>query len=269
MLNLHSILKTTGLLGSFISLPLFPNLKNRKVGIFMYHSISDHQWKHSVSPYEFRKQMNYLKKNFEIISLFDAYEYILEKRIINKQSIVVTFDDVYKDTIKNAVPVLKDLNIKATFFLTTNLSKLDALKQLDRPSTEDLRELSSSDLFSIESHGHNHLNMTSLSPLDSEREIIESIFVIDSIVNKKPSFFAYPFGYRNENIINILKKYFSGACGIGEGHVGSGANIFALKRIQVDKTMSFIQFKLRTTLALDVNRIIVDFVRNIWKKITK
>jgi len=75
--------------------------------ILLYHSVNDKT--------RFLKQMLYLKKNFYFVLVKD-----LEKEIKDKPRenlISLTFDDVDESIYKNALPILQDLGLKATFFI--------------------------------------------------------------------------------------------------------------------------------------------------------
>lgn len=96
----------------------------RGIRILAYHRVDDdifyHQIGLAVSSSNFEKQMFYLKKYYNIISLKDAL-YILKNGLeIPPRAIVITFDDGYKDNYINAFPVLKKYNIPATIFLCVN-----------------------------------------------------------------------------------------------------------------------------------------------------
>ena len=67
----------------------------------------------------FIKQLDYLKKNYSIISHKDLVNYILFKKKI-KNPCILTFDDGYKDHIKHVLPELKKEVFKAFFFHQLN-----------------------------------------------------------------------------------------------------------------------------------------------------
>jgi peptidoglycan/xylan/chitin deacetylase (PgdA/CDA1 family) len=66
---------------------------------------------HNVAPEEIYKQLQWLKKNFDIVSIDDFFEH---KR---PGMATVTFDDAYQSVFKEAMPVIKSLNIPATIFI--------------------------------------------------------------------------------------------------------------------------------------------------------
>jgi peptidoglycan/xylan/chitin deacetylase (PgdA/CDA1 family) len=102
----------------------FPFVKTRRSGnlqILVYHRVNDDK-----DPFfagtpvnVFKAQMEYLASNFNIISLEEAVER-LRKRDVPDNTIVVTFDDGYRDNYVNAFPILKKLSIPATIFLAVD-----------------------------------------------------------------------------------------------------------------------------------------------------
>jgi len=68
----------------------------------------------------FRAQIEYLKKNFEIIALSDAVERMRNGEI-KRPTAVITFDDGYQNNFDVAFPILCRERIPATIFLATGL----------------------------------------------------------------------------------------------------------------------------------------------------
>jgi peptidoglycan/xylan/chitin deacetylase (PgdA/CDA1 family) len=93
--------------------------------ILIYHSISDREsifvrgtgmW---VSPVIFHKHLNYIRRNYKLISLQKLVDSLKQGRI-PPRSVVLTFDDGFADNFHFVYPYLKCNKIEATFFLTTD-----------------------------------------------------------------------------------------------------------------------------------------------------
>lgn len=69
----------------------------------------------AISPEHFRQHMKYLKENYMIARFEDDW------RQLDEQAVVVTFDDGYLDNFQNALPILEELDIPATVFITTGI----------------------------------------------------------------------------------------------------------------------------------------------------
>lgn len=100
-------------------------LKNKlfpRTIILLYHRVIDLKTDPqllAVSPEHFYEHMKYLKDNYNIISLEDLKR-AMDSGKIPKKSIVITFDDGYADNYLNAKPVLEQLQIPATIFVTSD-----------------------------------------------------------------------------------------------------------------------------------------------------
>jgi len=111
-------LKTFHILKVFDILKSFQ--KNRVI-ILMYHRFSKQEERFKICQSVFDRQIQYLSKNFNIISL-DKYISNLSNNIKNypDNSLVITIDDGYYDNYEYAYPVLKHYSVPATIFLTTD-----------------------------------------------------------------------------------------------------------------------------------------------------
>jgi peptidoglycan/xylan/chitin deacetylase (PgdA/CDA1 family) len=63
----------------------------------------------------FKKQINFLKKKYTIVSVDQVSEYIYAKQSLPDNSLLLTFDDGYIDHYLNVFPVLMENNISGLF----------------------------------------------------------------------------------------------------------------------------------------------------------
>jgi peptidoglycan/xylan/chitin deacetylase (PgdA/CDA1 family) len=73
----------------------------------------------SAPPDEFRDQMLLLKQRFHPMRLSDVAAAIDEGRDLPADAVVVTFDDGYNDNYHVVFPILRELGVPATFFVST------------------------------------------------------------------------------------------------------------------------------------------------------
>ncbi len=132
--------------------------------IIFYHRVLPENLK------AFEKQIKILKKTTKIID-------INEIENIEKNSVIITFDDGYFDNFVFAYPILKKYNVKATIFLITgkilpdgrrktlndywygkkSLEELINQKKLgDFLSWEEIKIMHTSGLINFQAHSHNH-----------------------------------------------------------------------------------------------------------------
>ena len=99
----------------------FCKIQNSHIYILMYHYVRP--IKNSKYPEikgmefnKFKNQINDLCKNFNILNMEDFIEIINSKKIPNKPSVLLTFDDGYKDHFNFVFPYLKKKKISGLFF---------------------------------------------------------------------------------------------------------------------------------------------------------
>lgn len=101
-------------------------VRRAKVPILMYHSVTSNMLSGesclslagmSVNVHIFRKHMEYIANSYNAISLSDFAEWQLGIRNIPRNPCIITFDDGLLDVYENAVPILRELGLTATFFI--------------------------------------------------------------------------------------------------------------------------------------------------------
>jgi len=73
----------------------------------------------SATPAEFDRQMSYISRWFNVVSLQDVTNWILKNKPLPRYAALITFDDGYLDNYTNAFPVLKKYNFPAVIYLTS------------------------------------------------------------------------------------------------------------------------------------------------------
>jgi peptidoglycan/xylan/chitin deacetylase (PgdA/CDA1 family) len=103
------------------------NLRNKAV-VLMYHrvlskedlSLSMYQAGMTVTVHTFKKQMEYIRRHFKPISPEEFVGHLQRNVPFESKTVLVTFDDGWKDNFINAYPILKENKISALIFLTTD-----------------------------------------------------------------------------------------------------------------------------------------------------
>ena len=70
---------------------------------------------------EFKNQIRFFKTNFNILNYQDFSEILLTRKFPKKPSIILSFDDAYKDHIENVFSILKKEKLKGFFYPPTNI----------------------------------------------------------------------------------------------------------------------------------------------------
>lgn len=220
---------------------LFPQSR-----ILMYHRVADVSQDPqllAVSPQNFRAQIGYINEKYHIVPLSEIFEEI-QKGIVSKNKIAITFDDGYKDNLYNALPILEEFNAPATIFVTTGNIGSEELFPWDRGlpegdrgytmTEEEIKDLSQHSLIEIGAHTVTHPSLTSISLENQKKEIKDSKERLESITGKTIRYFAYPFGSKvdfSEETEHITKTVgFEGACANIPLRLNSNTSIYTLPR---------------------------------------
>ena len=97
-----------------------------KLIILAYHGVTDKKEFNGIENYnglhilkkDFIRQMKFIKDNCNVCSMDEVIK-AYKNKAYNKNMVMVTFDDGYKNNYLVAYPILKKLKIPATFYITT------------------------------------------------------------------------------------------------------------------------------------------------------
>ncbi len=222
--------------------------KNNCVVILMYHSFDNTNWKYGVKPRDLERQIKHIIKHRKIVPLQDVVSFVKGKSKLENNSVAITVDDGYEDTYSVLFPLARRYNFPFTVFLTSDLSIRKKLGELKRPTWNQLKEMVDSSLVSVEVHGRTHVNWTGIK--DNKEKLYKEILGcrndIKNNIGVSSKIAAYPAGRRSDRLECYLKNnHFEASVAITEGVVFKDDNLYALKRVQVDKTMNYPLFVLR------------------------
>jgi len=132
----------------FLVFILYNKTRKNFVLCLMYHSIDSEKNKGGIFVDEFEEHIKWIKdkKTFKMEEL-KGLDYTLPPN-----SILITFDDGYKNNYTLAFPILKKYNIKATIFLNTKFIEKDETYL----NWDEIREMYKSGLIDFQLHTHSH-----------------------------------------------------------------------------------------------------------------
>lgn len=195
--------------------------------VLMYHHISPVPGLVTVSPQNFRSQMQWLAEHGWQTLTISAFAAGLAAGVWPKKSVLLTFDDGYLDNWAYVYPVLKEFGQRATIFLVTGwvgdgpartgfgtphapaiLSHSEAMR-VARDGRQDeaflrwseVEEMQAAGAFEFHSHTHSHMRWDQCEPdsqLRRERLAIDlaaSRSMLKSRLGTVSSHLCWPQGY--------------------------------------------------------------------------
>ena len=121
--------------------------KRKKLFILIYHRVLDEQdfmRPGEVDKAVFTWQMDLLAKYFNVLPLHDALQK-MQTDTLPSRAVCITFDDGYADNYTNALPILKQFNLSATFFIANgflnggrmwNDTVIEAVRNFQQPELD-------------------------------------------------------------------------------------------------------------------------------------
>lgn len=104
---------------------LFRYLNRSKLLVVMYHGVTENVYTPPVwtqLPVEtFRSQLKFLREKYHLVTLREVTDALSSGAALPKQSALITFDDGLRNNYSVAFPVLKEMGIPATVFLTVDM----------------------------------------------------------------------------------------------------------------------------------------------------
>ena len=228
---------------------------SRYIPILMYHRIADIPGDRNALPVEkFREQLHYLKSNgFHTITLAMLYEHYTKGSALPPKSVLLTFDDGYKDNYEAALPLLLEYGLQAVIFPIGNwIGKENKWENFHKQptTTMDFAELKKwqESGMDIASHTMNHPFLAYSSLDDISIELKDSKALLGKAFQRPVDWLCYPYGNFNKEVIAAAKSAgYKGALAIFDGVPLKRRNIFALPRIPIPRRQPLWEFKLKVS----------------------
>jgi peptidoglycan/xylan/chitin deacetylase (PgdA/CDA1 family) len=192
---------------------------------------------------KFEEFCKFFLAHFTVLSLAEQVEGCKSGRDMGG-TLSITFDDGYRDNFEVAAPILKSLDLPATFFVTTGFIGSPTVPWWDRNlrvqpgwmSWDQVRALAGGK-FEIGCHSHSHLDLGRADAQAVRADLLESQRTLTRELANPARLFAYPFGGRaniSERSRALVRDLSFSCCLSCCGGTNSiGADPYDLNRIAV------------------------------------
>ncbi len=230
--------------------------------VLFYHRVADDRanpW--TISTHAFEQQMRWLKRHFEMISLAEGQRRIRSARN-DRPAVTITFDDGYADNSRRALPLLLELAIPCTYFVTSHNILAGRPFPHDvklghpcAPNTPaEIRDLAAAGI-DIGAHTRTHAD---LGRATDPRMLAEELQIgqreLEEITGRPVRYFAFPYGQKvnlGREAMDVARSTYDGACSAYGGYNLPGDDCFQIQRIGADDEL----VRLRNWLSLDPRKL--------------
>jgi len=213
-----------------------------RLPVLAYHAIHPDRSLISITPGEFEWQLNFLKKNgYQVVTLNQLVQWLEQAVKFPRRAVVLTFDDGLECIYHFALPILKKYDFVATVFLVSGFIDKDnnwpgqpeIIAKLPTLSWHQIREMDRSGI-QFGAHTLTHPRLDLLNPVEIEREILDCKASIQDQLRHSIDQFAYPYGRYNDQVLNLVKKNFNGACSTRLGYATQQSDPYMIERIDIN-----------------------------------
>ncbi|NGP53710.1 polysaccharide deacetylase family protein [Thioalkalivibrio sp. XN8] len=109
--------------------------------VLMYHSVADEEDARWIDPLNhvpaeiFERQMEFLAEHRRVVRMEQLVQEIRDGKSVEDGTVVITFDDGYRDNLTVAAPILERLGMTATLFLPTGYIDRGETQWIDQAYT--------------------------------------------------------------------------------------------------------------------------------------
>ncbi len=235
------------------------NVLRPGVRVLMYHRVCrlPEYDQLTVSPMRFRRQMEVLASRYRVVSLRQGIEQLAAGS--SEPAVAITFDDGYRDNLLNALPVLSELGLPATIFVTAAFAAQESSHPrysgcVDRLhlNWSEIRTLSTQPGIEIGSHTCTHPFLSRLAEGAAQQEMAQSRVRIESELRMPVELFCYPSGDAGAREMGMAKSCgYIAAVTVAPGVNRPGQSPFALRRTEVTDRDDEAEFAMKLHGAFD------------------
>lgn len=205
----------------------------------------------NISPEDFRKQIKTFARAYNVISIAQLLEHIKNKEPFPPKTICITFDDSYESIYRNALPILKEYKVPASFFINDGYLDINRTYPWDEAieyiqpmmSWEQVRDIID-DGFEIGVHTTNHIDLGKCNYDTAKSEICGSRAALENVLGLMLPYFSIPFGRRDsytpETIEIVKDNDFSCCFSAYGGCVTLDSDLYNLERMPCSNDYSSI-----------------------------
>ncbi len=204
--------------------------------ILQYHHVAtDTPRTTSVTPAEFRQQMQHLKDlGYQVVSLDIIIDALVQQKPLPDKAVAITFDDGFANVFNNARPILKEFNYPYTMFLGPALIDRREGPVLTWAQIQTMQQ--EGVIIANHSSYHHRLAVPNKGETKAQwrqrvkADILLAQQQLEDKLGQQRKWLAYPYGDFSAELEQLVSEL--GFIGIGQqsGAVGPGVSLTRIPR---------------------------------------
>ena len=205
----------------------------------------------------FSQQLDHLRGRYQVVPLPEFVKARRANQRLPPYSVVLTFDDGYRNFLTAAAPCLSERKLPATVFLITErMREDDAARSAEWMASDDESCLSWTEAryllekYDVEfgSHTRSHRKLSALTPDEGEQEMRDSQTAIRDRLQVNDLALAYPYGDHSSAVAEQARELgYSCALTTEDGANEPAANLYTLRRTLIGNNDDEAAFAIRVS----------------------
>lgn len=184
------------------------------VGLVYHHVSESTPPSTSISPVVFAEHLAYINEHFTVLPLVDVVNALQQGKPVPENTLVITFDDGYRNILENGHPLLKKYNFPYTIFINPE----SIGQRADQLNWQQIKQMEKQGV-TFANHTYDHLHMLNRLPQETNADWLQRVWanvekaqkILTEKLSTAPKYLAYPFGEYNRQLADKLLE---------EGYVG-------------------------------------------------
>jgi peptidoglycan/xylan/chitin deacetylase (PgdA/CDA1 family) len=200
----------------------------------------------------FRRQLTFLAQTCRVVSYGQALCELQTNRQSPEPTFVLTFDDGYEDFYTHVFPLLRELNLPATLYVTTGFVEEKVPYPMlrhracgIRPVTwEMLGEMMESELVTVAAHTHTHPDLSQAPDERVIEELAKPIELFRRRLGVDVPHFAYPKALWTPHVERFVQHHYrSAVIGVGRRATSATFDPYRIPRLPIRRSDGWAFFR--------------------------
>lgn len=234
----------------------FNFIQVQKIAVITYHGVVDKVEDENgieISKKYFNEQMKWLHENgYRTITMDEFYQWKKNQKKLPRKSVLITFDDGWRNTYTNALPILEKYGFNSSVFViwgySESCTRTGSHTYIDDNDINDINNNHKTMKLLSHSYGLHQHEFADSKNYDMYANDIKLVKNIDDSIQ----YYAYPFGHYNDEYKRALKENgYKLAFTFGPYSFASKEDDdFEIPRIGIFENTPFWKFKLKLLLQI-------------------